>query len=614
MSISIDPIIEVPIRGRLAGYTLRVYDLLGRVAPVAHVEATGGTIQFGKRSRDYGQVVRKSYAEIGLKHVPLRIKKAFEGPFAEPRFPVRIEGPDLNWPGIVKQGRRTRPLDPSQEPDEMVITAYDGLKRLERQGRRLVLGGDVEEDCVVPWLAKILEDVQKVPLDTLGVQVSASLRWSGEMTTRKGVTYEGPYDQAPHVPAGLLEEKETRMEQLVAILNAFGAVCYMSARGVIEVVPREQLGQGGTAIDVPASEEAWTYGDDTQELVYTSIPARTLEVDRPRAEDSDEWETTSKGGVVKFEFEDDYNLLLDPGFRDTKSLPVPQDGESFYEYNSPLYWENVNGDYSCVAAYEPYAPGNGIMLGIAGWWPNRSSGSPRVGSNEFANGQEGYFTGHVERTVMRLEKKSPYTLARLTWKTWDPGIGSGAPTLTVTMEHGVESEQTNIASFDPEELFLSLDDTSGAAGLNVTLEGDSVFVYDLQLQLFNPNQSTRLTTLTIGDRALEPVEMEIPFWPRGGYERIRFESGPFPGTRRAPILDWTWRSETYHHPLTLAAARRLAQQPLGTETIETRVEGVVGPGTRLTWPDGEATFPVGRKVDLVAGRTEITDITIPSDL
>ena len=618
MSLSVDPIIEVPIRGRKARYTLRVYDLAEAIAPVAHVKASGGVLQFGKRSRGYGQLVRRSFADITLRYVPQRIKEAFTGPFEETRFPATITGPDVDWRGIVKRGRRKTPVDESQGPDQISLTIYDGLKRLENLGPAdtvtTIPGSNPDPDLsdyslydqpITSLLREIFAPVQQS--SSYGGAIPVDLRWSQEMVGQQGDSLlPSTYDLvAPSIEERLMEGKNTRMDQLVVILEELGSICYMGLNGRIGIVPREELGKGGASIDVVQTEVQGS-------LVTGQIEGTTEEAIRPRSGDDDEWETTQKSGAVALKFGDDYNLLLDPEFQDVEIGSGPKDG---YSYKRPLWWDIVSEKDNVVAAYTPDVESNAIMLGIEGW-----QGEGLVQDNGVADTIDADGPGEIARDVMRVTPKTSGLKAALFFRAESPGyMGSGSHTFTIS--HGANSTSDSESGDYPhnginngyqDPLTVPLDSNGGT--ISVSLQGDNVQVRDIKVQIL-VNNGLALSRLIVGDKDADAIEVEAPeTWFTA---RPRHASGGLFGVyfQNYTLIDHAfWQGEKYYHPATLAAARRLAQQELGTENIETRVEGAIGPGTRLQWPSGRETVPVGRKIDLVAGRTEITDITIPSDL
>jgi len=615
MAVSVDPIIEVPIRGRKGLYTLRVHDLEEAIRPVQHVEASGAQLQFGKRSREYGQLVRRSFAEVTLYYVPRRIRNVFKGTFTETRFPATIKGPGVDWRGLVKRGRRTTPIGEAQRVEQITLTIYDGLKRLNnlppaKNWAFLDTDGDGDDEIVESLpihevLSRVLTPVQQG--EGYGERITVYLWFSMEIFDVQGRKWDGDtYDvekgPRPGVGGfgeGRIEGAESKMDQLTTLLEDLGCICYVAKdQPAIEIVPREDLGGGVPAIDVHQTF-------DTGATVETTILSRTEEVPAPRTEENDAWEATPKGGAVTVDLGDDHNLIMDPGFYESQKRE-PDNGDTWRRYVP--YWWNVNDDASVTAAYENNAPGNGVMLGIKEYDPVIDNGDEKIEGTK-----DGPGVGRVDRDVIKIGAEERPLKARLYYTADSPSyMSSGSHTFTVS--HGSNSVSQSQDSYYPWDTSITVDLKDTTTTLNVELEGDNVIVYDIQLQLLvDVGGDTRtLSTIRFGNRSADPIELSSAstWWDVGP----EMGSGPnedsfFVKYGLADKVQWDGTS--YLHPITLEAAMRLSQHEVGTETVETRVEGAVGPATRLTWPDGRQTIPVGRKIDLFEGRTEITDITLP---
>jgi hypothetical protein len=622
---NIDPILQAPIRGRLGTYTLRVYDLEQEVTPVGDLEVEGGVIQFGKRSQDYGQFVRKSFAEVTFQEIPQRIRTAFSGPFSDIQYPVTITGPGVRWRGLVKSDRRSRPIDPRQAPRSLSITAYDGLARLENlppiSPGDATADADLKETNIITTLDEVLKPVQKSLNGSGGYVLPCLLRY-GRYFDVEGNDYtlglgdpdwdEGWLDSEPiTVPTEVFEGNSSRMKQLVSILKGLGCVVYMTMdKGRLEVVPREDLGFGAGAVDLRQAADEW-YASETITSGFTSPPNRFAEVLRPRTADSDDWETI-KGGAVKFDLGSDYNLLLDPFFRDAIKGGRPERIDDFYFI--PQWWTPLS-EFISVGFLDP-VPGEGILLGAQITDPVNTEKQVSALYNDNSN----LATGGVSVDVLQLSKQTPDMRAVLFFKAWWPSDEDGNEEIDLTLSHGSNSASLvgGLAEYKTEE-YLSVELLDTASTLSIDLEGSQLFIYDLKLQLFEGTVESgrRVETLIIGDDGPEPVEVDQPIWFLGKPShpsREGLTDSSIEDTYKTALREANWNGDTYYHPLSLAAAKRLVQQPLGTQVAETSVDGLQGPGTRLVWSDGAETLPVGRKVNLLTGRTEITDVSVPSEL
>jgi hypothetical protein len=151
---------------------------------------------------------------------------------------------------------------------------------------------------------------------------------------------------------------------------------------------------------------------------------------------------------------------------------------------------------------------------------------------------------------------------------------------------------------------------AGGGIIRVRIEGQDGWVTGPVVQLLDDDGRVAETIIfgTSSYRAVEIEPTQSDLWGVG----LSIPTGPGTADLTVAASTTSQRSgTTYLHPLSYLVAERLAQQPVATEVLPTSVDRLLGPGVRLEW--GGATWVMlERDMDLIAGRTDILDIALPT--
>lgn len=594
---------------RAGGYKLVIDDVTGTHALAADVSMKGVVPQFGEMQRRLGDELLPSEFDVLVEDTPTReLRDIFSGDFNQKDFQVTLTGPPgpgstrFKWRGYVKKEARSEPLTFRTHPRDLKLRVFDGISSLR----------NIELDVTFPVDMGIIGEALYYAVSELELFVYLGV----SQTAGKSGTFIDSQDlRKIQIPDVVSTQWSSYWDVLSYVSKVYPVRIYQDPfdRGIINntdqprwhVMHRAAIGKSVTGLTARTSTGVSKIANPQSDTISSEI-VRVKEGDG---------KLIQEGGSA-FQEPVVQNVLL--------SLPE-RDEEAPDEADTPLMQAATGTEFQ-----QPALVRNGKNALRDGRFAYKQDGNPKplyadsqssdadvtlldgrvVLDNSGVSGDSFWFS-----RVLRYSETVPFWAVLA----YSAEVGGG--------------------SFIDVFIHARYDD-----GTSDQVQGGARIDNAIELKVTKPGEiyvEVRTDGGNFGD-----AELAL-FWRKSAYMKDealesfvhRFPSGGMVQTKEGPFYDHEANiTSATGNPSSNPAFSRYDEkefgrifstigemraemkrelQPVGTKTLMSTYDGVIGPRTRIEYTRRNGTVLLltmggGRAINLINGTTDLADITVPS--